>query len=574
MKEVIYKTTTRVCCEDTCAETQDVIVCVSPTLTANGQSFIYGTITEERAHCCSCMQTYDYYISYDETQLAAPSYSLINSDILSVICANVVSWVKDVTCWSCADSDTCVYPEVYPECFGDVTSDATEATLDAIASLGTRGGIVRFSAKTYTFSAPLIVPSHISLIGAGMNATQLYFTGGASADFITYQDSQLPDSSTRYSHIRDLYIKGTSAARHGVYSQIPYGLYISRTRIEEFGGVGILSQKQVGGTGQSTYIDKSVVRLNKSGGIRLGLDSEGGDMGHIVDSIINENGYFGVYLSRQVIFQIRDCEFAGYNYGRINAGLQAYPICIHGGTSLIIEGNSFENNGGQVGGTAVGCNIRFGFAGDTQTEPNDANTVAVIVRGNDFKAVGGTSGDIDHIKLHWVKGVSLDDNTYEKSGTYTGTVNGIRFGTLGGGKLVIKNPYWNGTLDNKYIGAYNDNALIIDDVTGTERLQTEMQIADPAYPAFVVTRTPKASYPYPMAILRGAELAMGNGTVAPVKVVGQQSTGWVTLSGTAVKSNAAINADTITATNAEIQALAKAVKALYDLVLSHGLAGA
>lgn len=56
-----------------------------------------------------------------------------------------------------------------------------------------------------------------------------------------------------------------------------------------------------------------------------------------------------------------------------------------------------------------------------------------------------------------------------------------------------------------------------------------------------------------------------------VKVVGAGVAGFVTSAGTAVKDASTINADTITATDGNIQALAKVVKALLDALLAHGL---
>ena len=57
------------------------------------------------------------------------------------------------------------------------------------------------------------------------------------------------------------------------------------------------------------------------------------------------------------------------------------------------------------------------------------------------------------------------------------------------------------------------------------------------------------------------------------KVVSARSTGWTTMAGTAVKNNGSINTDLITASDANIQALAKAVKALMDALIAHGLIG-
>jgi hypothetical protein len=61
-----------------------------------------------------------------------------------------------------------------------------------------------------------------------------------------------------------------------------------------------------------------------------------------------------------------------------------------------------------------------------------------------------------------------------------------------------------------------------------------------------------------------------NGT----NVLGARITGWSTPAGTAARANSGWNADTITATDANLRLVAKAVKALVDDLMSHGAIGA
>lgn len=58
------------------------------------------------------------------------------------------------------------------------------------------------------------------------------------------------------------------------------------------------------------------------------------------------------------------------------------------------------------------------------------------------------------------------------------------------------------------------------------------------------------------------------------QVISTRNTGWTTMAGTAVKNNGGINADTITSSDANMQAMAKALKGVVDALISHGLIGA
>jgi len=345
---------------------------------------------------------------------------------------------------------------------GDGSHDDTTAIQDTIDSLDSRGGTVCFPPGVYKITSALTLTSYINLLGAGMNASRIHQAATDGSHILSYADpGTVSDDSVRYCGVSDLYLTGNSSSGDGIHVEIPFGFYADHVRVEDCGGIGMVFRKDPNGTGQSVYITRSVVRVNKGGGIKLDSTNGGNDMGHIVSTIMNENGKYGVYLSKQVLFQIRDSEFAGYDYGRIVAGQTACAICMYGGEGILIEGNSFEAGGGQVGGPSTGYYIRTGFNGEAQTEPNDTNTLGVTIRNNVFKAVGGASGDLNQVKVHWVKNISLDDNIHEKSGTYTGSVTGILYGTqVGGGKIVLKNPSYNGTLDANTSGATAPATLV------------------------------------------------------------------------------------------------------------------
>ena len=51
-------------------------------------------------------------------------------------------------------------------------------------------------------------------------------------------------------------------------------------------------------------------------------------------------------------------------------------------------------------------------------------------------------------------------------------------------------------------------------------------------------------------------------------------TGWVTMAGTAAKDNSAVNADSITMSDANLRLVAKAVKGILDALLARGILSA
>lgn len=77
--------------------------------------------------------------------------------------------------------------------------------------------------------------------------------------------------------------------------------------------------------------------------------------------------------------------------------------------------------------------------------------------------------------------------------------------------------------------------------------------------------------------LTATALNMASGValqVATVQVVGPRNTGWTTSSGTGTENQAALNVDTITATDANLQLIGQWLKGLTDALITHGLIGA
>jgi len=78
------------------------------------------------------------------------------------------------------------------------------------------------------------------------------------------------------------------------------------------------------------------------------------------------------------------------------------------------------------------------------------------------------------------------------------------------------------------------------------------------------------------AVLSATALNLASGValqINSVQVVTTRQTGWVTSQGTATTSQGAINVNTITATDGNLQLVAKWVKGLTDALFVHGLIG-
>lgn len=90
MKTVVWRSTQALEC--VCTLNAPLVLCLSSSLTASGAPFVQGTLS---SYVCSgdiCgKQTYSYYVSYDSSLLADPSYSLTSADITGGFCKNCLT---------------------------------------------------------------------------------------------------------------------------------------------------------------------------------------------------------------------------------------------------------------------------------------------------------------------------------------------------------------------------------------------------------------------------------------------------------------------------------------------------
>lgn len=83
MKNVTYVSSGKLGCQ--CDA--EVIICLDNALTASGAPFIDATLLQTAESLGACdTALYNYYLEYDETLLADPTYSLVNADIDGVVC--------------------------------------------------------------------------------------------------------------------------------------------------------------------------------------------------------------------------------------------------------------------------------------------------------------------------------------------------------------------------------------------------------------------------------------------------------------------------------------------------------
>lgn len=223
MKEVIYKTDTNLECTCDCNSEAEVSICLLPALVLSGYNYIDATITECTKECRNGILFRNYTIQYDEALLTNPSYNLINADIKGVICKGcltdyiqsvAVESVRDNSCFSCENSTICVYPEVYPECFGAVgdgvvdDTDAVQAAIDAVSNAG--GGVVFFGRGTYAVTGVEISSPNVTLRGSGLRSTVIKKSNSAT-------NSQAILISASYCQVRDLTIQGITPATFVTY---------------------------------------------------------------------------------------------------------------------------------------------------------------------------------------------------------------------------------------------------------------------------------------------------------------------------------------------------------------------
>jgi hypothetical protein len=424
--------------------------------------------------------------------------------------------------------------EALPEWFGFTVSGTgsnNKATLqklvDALTPTDkTYGGIIRFGPGTYTVTGPIAVNCGLRFTGSNSNTSIIYNDATNGSNLFTLQNTRdTTDPAVYFTGFENLQLLGNVSSGDGIYVVAPYFFWVKDCHIVSHGGRGIhtILGSSPYAWGQNVDIERSRIQLNQSGGVKLEAVGGGGDYYHIKDCSIDTNGYYGVYAESVVCLTIERTEFAGYNYGRagIPAGVQHYPIVLNGGNNIIISHCGFENNSGEVSGTHIGRNIRTGFNGDTQQDATN-NTQVLRIENNNFKAVGGNSGDLNHIRLNYVLSPTITNNFFEKASNYTGTVNAVELGNANAdAKIVFLTNQWSASLNNRITGTTNSHSILwIDECDST--ISTKHNIVgvvgdDDENIAFYARRFDR-SYNTWQCTNYGKQ-SWGNGSSAPVKSV-------------------------------------------------------
>jgi len=326
---------------------------------------------------------------------------------------------------------------------GDGSTDDTTAIQNAINSLAATGGVVWFPpvAASYKVTAKLTIPKHVILRGSGAgetvssrirsfqtNADPLFEVkdGASFTEWVTFEDLEL-------------YGNGSSHTGNAIRFYGPLHCFVNRCGIYNFGGIGV-STELAGSTNQHVNISNSHIYFNVKGGVKFdsGFDCA------IRNCMINQNGFYGVYLKSQVNTMIDSCEFAAYFYGNTPAGgaHQAVPVALNSDQHTNIVNCRWENNGGQSG--TPGYNVRTAWDGDAQSDTTNT-TRNLICFEDDFSGSLANGRDLTHVRLHFIKNATFIGCHFEWGG-FTGTYNGIEFATLvADGKIIrLANEFGSG----------------------------------------------------------------------------------------------------------------------------------
>jgi hypothetical protein len=356
---------------------------------------------------------------------------------------------------------------VFAEWWGAVADGSTDcqAALQAASDAMTNGGTLEGLQGTYNVSGEVTFKSNVIVVGQGMDVTE--YTNTGSANLFRFTDTSTSNDELRYGQIRHVHLSGNSSSGKGLVVDNPLHFTASHLLVDEHGGIGMDFRKGVNSStfGQNIWVDHCWVQLNRGGGIRLShiSDTAGHDIAHISNCSINQNGYYGIYLNRQTMITVEDCEIGAYYYGSLLGGHQAVPVAINGGVAVNLKNISFENNGGN--GATPNYQIRTGWDGDAQVN-DDNSTQGLLINNCDFKAVlGQADGALTHVLIRNVRAVTFWANAFEKSPTYPHTVNGVEFSsdTLSNGGYVFLQNFWH-ALDAKVTGGANIRPMLWTDV--------------------------------------------------------------------------------------------------------------
>jgi len=209
---------------------------------------------------------------------------------------------------------------------------------------------------------------------------------------------------------------------------------------------------------------------------------------------------------------------------------------------------------------------------------------------NDTSVIAATQGN-------WIQSTQpyvILDETNKIDGSQLGDAVTIAFGS---GSATLPSIHFNGdTNTGMYRVAANEIGLATNGVLRVSLSTTALTSTLPFHgpdgiqgtPTFRMTSEATGMYLHGAGILglsiagllkaslSATALNLDSGValhIDGIQVVGDRNTGWTTFAGVGTKNHAAINVDTITASDANLRLLGKAVKGIQDALTTHGLIG-
>lgn len=304
--------------------------------------------------------------------------------------------------------------------------DDTAAIQSALSALPANGGTVFFPPGTYKITASLIPGTGAMMRGASKYQTVINNTNTSSADAIHTVSSGDGAAVAYFITITDMTIQGNSSSGRGIYIYAPFVVRMDNLRVLSNGGTGIVAVNGTGmnTTGQNVFLDNSFVQSNLGGGVKV----DTAVIASFKNDSVDGNGLYGYYFKLTSTVKVVDGEVAGYVYGGVIAANQGVPVAINGGSNIVLDNVSFENNGGN-GATASDV-IRTGWDGDAQMNASNT-TLSLTVSHCRFAAPNGQTGALQDIRFHFVQNASIGPgNQFEKGSAYPNTVYAYQFGTL------------------------------------------------------------------------------------------------------------------------------------------------
>lgn len=402
---------------------------------------------------------------------------------------------------------------------GDGVSDDTAAFISCI-SAANNGSVklVYVPAGRYNLGAELILPSNITLQGAGMWSAELIFIQSSTVPYAGQSLGGLTGNGSGIV-VSDLYIKGAGNIRgdsyHGLKGYWGTGSLINNVWVEQADvGAWIGNYNQPGTPTLGLMIRGCRFRNTFADGVNFARGTSGSVIENCHVRGAGDDGLaawssYDDYLSSNAM-DTNDI----FRYNTVECGDRAAGIGIFGGQGHLLHHNVVSD---QVNGAGIRFNTVFVTNGSTQIGYGFGTNVFMRVYQNTLRRIGGTDvyGDLNGaVNLQTFRGnvanISLSSNAVNGSLT-----SGLMFNDLLSGAFRFTNIYISGmSLQNVSQGISVSSTATGTAYTNSVRFSN------------VATPVANASTTFTLAPWSGVDSSLPGGTasqtIAPFAVVPTQ----------------------------------------------------